>query len=927
MHSIELSRRNNAELEATIPGWNIERQRNPYADACTPCTTNEALAAFLLAERTRLISHIKDNPLTDREAYASFFTHELSDLMDAVLSRIYALACYRMQTTPVRVSLAIVATGGYGRRELCPFSDIDITFLPARENDALTDRVVREMFRMIVEICMDRCRLQVGYAYRLMSDFGTLDHQTMCGLLDARLIAGSERLFLQMEHEFWTAFNPAEFVFEKQKERDRVAAKWGSSPRSIEPHLKEGIGGLRDIQCAVWMVQAKEMIAAARVRGDRAFTVLVRENYLTSEEASKLARAKNFLLHTRNALHALVGEERDQLVVTRQEGVAEILGYAAPPERLENDTIPPVERFMGELFPHLALIYRLGSRIMNQVVYSRLILGIGLDCKRKMIVRANDALASDDPVWLLWASELAQRHELNWHPKLEAEAAALTALHPPLSPSPDAPQIFTRLISQTGKVYPTLQHMADLGILGWFLPEVGRIMDLIPYDPSHDHTVGQHTLFVIKQLEQIGTVDDTEESREMRRLLLELPHPEQLILAALLHDSGKTVHDRPHSETGAEIVQTVCRRLGWEQDAEENVAFLVRQHLLMAETSRLRDINLDETVRDFTQIVGDLDRLHMLYLLTYADTCAVGEGVWTAVKGRFLRDLWRRSAAVLSEEETVGVDPEMIARARRRLQKDLALKNLPDAEVAEHIESMPPLSLLNQSLQQMALHIEFVRRVRSGEIVVDFHDERDGSFTEITVCTLDDPKPGLLEKIAGALYASDLNVHGAQVLTRISTDRIALDTLWVDFRGRILTAGKRRETSVNLLAVLRHQTPVQELIAKSRKSGIGKPKIGETGSVSPLHLETVRNDLAETLSVVEIHSPDVQGILYRGAAALSHIGWDIHSARTSTWRKEARATFYVAGARHLSEQDAKALLEQALKQPSEGDSAVVGEFS
>jgi [protein-PII] uridylyltransferase len=901
-------------MEATIPGWNIERQKNSYTDACAHCQTNDELAAFLLSERTRLITHIRDNRLTDSEVYAGWITHELSDLMDAVLSRIYALACYRMETTPVRVSLAIVATGGYGRRELCPFSDIDITFLPARENDSLTDRVIREMFRMLVEICMDRCRLEVGYAYRLMSDFGTLDHQTVCGLLDARLIAGSERLFLQLEHEFWSAFNPAEFVFAKQAERDKVAAKWGRTPRSVEPHLKEGVGGLRDLQCAVWMVQARDMIAAARVRGDRAFNVLVREEYLSAEEAAQLARAKNFLLHTRNALHALVGEERDQLVVTRQEGVAEILGYTSTPHDAAD--APPVERFMADLYPHLSVVHRLSQRVMNQVAYSRLILGIGLDCKRKLIVRANDALASDDPVWMLWASELAQKYSLAWHPKLESAAVALVALKPPLSPSPDAPQIFTRLISQVGSIYPTLQQMANLGILGWFLPEFGQTMDLIPYDPSHDHTVGQHTLFVIRELEQVGLCDENEDAKEMRRLLLELPHPEQLILAALLHDSGKAIPDKPHSETGVDIVHAVCRRLGWEPDATENVAFLVRHHLLMSETSRLLDITRDETVQSFTQIVDDPDRLNMLYLLTYADTRAVGAGVWTPVKGKFLRDLWRRSAAVLHDEEGFGMDADMIARARRRLQKDLTLKNLPEAEVTEHIEAMPPLSLLNQSLAQMALQMEFVRRVRGGEIVVDFHDERDGSYTELTVCAPDDPQPGLLAKIAGALYAADLNVHAAQVLTRISTDRIALDTLYVDFRGRLLTPGKRKETTMNLLAVLGNQISVTELIQKQRHAKLGASRNSPKNEFSPTAgVTSIRNDLADDLSVIEMQSSDVQGILYRGAAALCEIGWDIASARISSFRKEARATFYVAGARHLTERDAKQQLEHALAAP------------
>ena len=147
----------------------------------------------------------------------------------------------------------------------------------------------------------------------------------------------------------------------------------------------------------------------------------------------------------------------------------------------------------------------------------------------------------------------------------------------------------------------------------------------------------------------------------------------------------------------------------------------------MAETSRLRDLNEEETIRVFTETVSDLDRLNMLYLLTYADTRAVGAGVWTQVKGRFLRDLWRRAYAVLSDEEPVEFDAEAIARTRRRLQKDLTLENLPEAEVAEHIAAMPPYYLLNHSLARMALHINFIARVREGQPVIDFQDTRDSA--------------------------------------------------------------------------------------------------------------------------------------------------------------------------------------------------------
>jgi [protein-PII] uridylyltransferase len=438
-------------------------------------------------------------------------------------------------------------------------------------------------------------------------------------------------------------------------------------------------------------------------------------------------------------------------------------------------------------------------------------------------------------------------------------------------------------------------------------------MDLIPYDPSHDYTVGQHTLFVIKHLEALLSADANDDLIEMRRVLEELPNPEQLMLAALLHDSGKAEAGRPHAEVSEEIAEVVCQQLGWTPEAAANVRFLVRHHLLMAETSRLRDLNLDATLRDFTREVDDIDRLNMLYLLTYADTRAVGEGVWTQVKGRFLRDLWRRASAVLMAEEPADYDDAAIARARRRLLKDLSLENLPEAEVAEHVQAMPPEYLLNQNLNQIALHIGSIRRVRAGEIVCDFHDERDATYTELTICAYDDPQPGLLAKIAGVLYAADLNVHSAQVITRVTpTDRIALDTLWVDFRGRPLAPGKRREITTNITAVLSGAQTVQDILAKSRRPTAGTKSGASPAPSKPITVRSIRNDLSDTLTVLETSGPDERGVFYRICTALSQLGWDIRSARASIWQGEARGSFYVAGARPLSEEEARRALANVL---------------
>ena len=904
------------DVAFALNGLSPDRDKNLHAAPLALLDRAEDLADYLRTRRAALLQPLRAEPIDGGEAPLNGLelAHRLTDLMDAVLIRLFTLACSRADVQPTAVPIAIVATGGYGRRELSPCSDIDITFIPQRDGDTLTDRLIREMFTQVMDICIARCGLEVGYAYRLFEDCTSLDHQTATGLLDARLLTGNARLFIQFEDAFWMGFNPADFIFTKIAEREKALARWGTTPRVVEPQLKEGPGGLRDLQTAIWLAQARSQWVAARVRGERGFALLAEEGQVSTSDLKRLAAAKERLFQVRGALHAVTGAERDELVITRQEDVANRLGYRI--QQQGTDRIPPVEQFMADLFPAMTVVRRVADQVIRRVGNSRLMIGIGLDCKRRQIVPANDSLESDDPVWLLWACELTQKYQLELGGAVERAIIALVGSQPMLKDSNQAAEVFTQILAHRGRVYPTLQKMADLGILGWFLPEFQAIFDLIPYDPSHDHTVGQHSLLVVKILEELLQAEDPEERVEMRRIYEELPNPEQLILAALLHDSGKAFHDRPHSEVSEEIVAGVCQRLGWSESAAANVRFLCRQHLVMAETSRLRDLNLDETIRDFTSVVDDMDRLNMLYLLTYADTRAVGSGVWTQVKGRFLRDLWRRAAAVLSDEEPVGYDEATLARARRRLMKDLSLGNLAEEEVAEHIRTMPPQYLLNQSLKEIALHIGFIRRLREGQPVVDFLDEQEATYTEMTVCTYDDPRPGLLAKIAGVLYAADVNIHSAQVVTRVQVDEhIALDMLWIDYHGRQLAPGKRREVASTLQEVLSGAHTVEEVLER-RKARTHRSRGPSYVPFVPLSIRSVRNDLSDTYSVVEAVGPDVPGTFYKVADALSHLGWDIASARVSAFNGEARCSFYVLGARGVREPDAKEALAAVMPRPS-----------
>lgn len=908
-------------IDRALAGMAQGAEANVRAAQMAALTTEAELIAMVRAEREALIARLL-HPVCDlrtgriERAGGIALSREFSDLMDAALHRMFALACARSRVDPATFPAAIVATGGYGRRELAPYSDIDLTFIPLRDGDAATDRVIREMFRLVMEVFINGCGLEVGYAYRLLDDCGALDHQTVCGLLDARLLAGSARLFIQFEYAYWIGFNPADFIFTKLKEQIQRREKWGATPRVVEPHLKEGAGGLRDFHTAVWLTQARYQLAPSRVRGERAFAALAQEVGVSPEDAAKLARAKERLFQIRNTLHAVAGRKRDELVITRQEAVAALL--CEPGASGEPSDAPLIEGFMADLYERLALIHRVTRQVDRSIERSRLILGIGLDCKRKQIVPANDALVSEDPSWLLWACELAQRYGLEFSEELERAAVSLTEMKPVLSEEAGAAQIFTAIISQLGSdsaglsIAPILQQMAELGILGWYLPEFAPLLNLIPYDSSHDLTVGQHSLEVVANIERLLTDAPTEEESTMRRILREMPHPEQLILAALLHDAGKAIAGRPHAETGEEMIETVCHRLRWSEEATGNVKFLVRQHLLMAETSRLRDLNLDGTIRDFIKIVDDAERLNMLYLLTYADTKAVGAGVWTLVKGRFLGELWQRANAALGENEPAIDEDALLTRARRRLLKDLSLTNLPESEVEEHLQAMPAYYLLNQSLDTIALHVAYVRRVREGLPVVDFHEQRSASVTELTVVASDDPTPGLLAKIAGALFAADLNVHSAQVVTRVTErDRIALDTLWVDYKGRPLAAGKQQEAARMLTAVLTGKATVSELLEKQAQRRFSKTE-SPIFTPQPMRILAVHQEPADNLTVIEMEMAEIRGAMYQVTEAFAKLGWDIQSAKISSWRSAARATFYIAGLSGLRESAARAALSQVL---------------
>jgi [protein-PII] uridylyltransferase len=896
--------------------------------------TTEELAEYFTEERQRIKTANQAAPVGRKTCRA------LTDLTDAVLRQLFVLAAERPSgVSPewARSQMAVVATGGYGRRELSPYSDIDVTFVVAEEENPDLDTVVRELFLSLMEVFSQRAQLKVGYSYRTLADCALMDHQTQTALLDGRLLAGSHVLFHEFSQELTRQLWPAAFVRQKLAERATNAAKHGDTIYRVEPQIREGPGGLRDLQVAEWLAT----VTFPASRGD-VWQHLARSGVVSRGDVERVKAAREWLLRLRNWMHFEAGRSADLLARERQELLATALGFQ------DDGRTSAVERFMEQVYEHAEDVRRVAAFVADRCLRERLSLDEDLVCSGRELAPAYPWLDVASPHFLLTLALHYQQHDLEPGPELrrliserltdDPDGDGRWALgvrpwalgvgddeRPPTTEEdttrnaqrptpnahrptptaqpvvdPEAGQHFMDLLGARQKVYATLELLVSLGILQRILPEIEEALRRVPADAIHRHTVGHHSLLVVRALEELReSVGD--ETAEFRRIGMDVEGQDLLMLAALLHDLGKLDPRPGHAAISAEVAEAICRRLGLDDKATGKVVKLVRHHQLMSETSQFRDLTLPQTVRDFIAIIDNHDLLAMLMLLTYADMQATG--VLSPVKIRFLEEIFFRAEAALGEQEA-PMDDERLQRYRSRLTRQLSGHNLAPEQIREHCEGMPVAYLLNTRPEQMADHIRAVDALHASGPVVEYSSEMGADITTLTLCTYDDPEPGLLSRVAGVLYAHEIAVHAAQVFTRESEPPIALDTLWVDFHGRQLPPYKRAEVAQDLVPVLQGKL-VSEILAAHRKT--------LPPAIPPERVQ-LDNTLAEHHTVLDIRAPDQPGLLFRITRALAALGWDIHSARISTTGDRARDSFYItdAAGRKLEEEDEEVLVERFL---------------
>ena len=820
----------------------------------------------------------------DEAAPGSLVVRANAFLIDSLLRCIHDFA------RPKRKSaLCVTAAGGYGRGELAPFSDIDLMFLLPGEPAARDRETIEAMLYLLWDM-----GLAVGHATRTLDqaiDLAGRDMTIRTSLLEARTPWGKGRLFRQFQDRFLkdiVAGTGAAFVEAKLAERDARHDRLGDTRYVLEPNVKEGKGGLRDLQTLMWIARY-----LYRVDDTRA---LVERDVLTPEDARRFAKAQNFLWTVRCNLHYLAGRPEERLTFDVQDAIGRRMGYA------DRAGARGVERFMKHYFlvaKDVGDLTRVLCAVLEEQhakrkpkvrrasfpLREKTIRGFRLDGGR-LTVKDERAFA-DDPVKLVRLFHEAQQHDLDIHPRaLRLVTQNLGRIDAGLRADGEANRLFLEMLTSPRDPETALKRLNEAGVFGRFIPDFGRVVAQMQYDMYHVYTVDEHTIRAIGILSRIESGELRKDLPVASAAIGEVESRRALYVALLLHDIAKGRRGN-HCDIGAAIALRLGPRLGLGDGETETVSWLVQHHLLMSNTAFKRDLEDPKTVGDFVSAVQSPERLRLLLLLTVADIRAVGPEVWNGWKAGLLRQLYARAL-----EEMPGAMPAERRGARVDRAKAALRERLADwdaAEVEAHIQRGYPDYWLAFDGDTHLHHAHLVRTAESQGLDLHIETRTDASrdATELIVYTGD--HPGLFARIAGGIALGGATIVDAKIVTL--ANGMALDTFTVqDHSGGAFASGEglRRLWQRIEDCLYGRLQPARELETVRRRAAGRRTRVFK---VPPRVV--IDNRASANHTVIEMNGRDRPGFLYDVGAALTAVGLQISSAHILTYGERVVDVFYV----------------------------------
>ena len=821
----------------------------------------------------------------------------LSGVTDEVVSALWdftTVHVFRARNPTEGERLALMAVGGYGRGTLAPFSDIDLLFVRPYKQTAHAESVIEYMLYALWDL-----GFKVGHASRTIDECVKLsreDFTIRTSILEGRRLIGDEKLADELMRRFQSEVmrgTGAEFVAAKLKERDERHARAGTSRYMVEPNIKEGKGGLRDLNTLFWIAQY--------LHPGQSIEKVLQLEMFARREVRTFIHAFDFLWAVRGHLHFATGRPEERLTFDLQPEIARRMGYG------DRGDAPAVERFMRRYFLIAkdvgALTRVFAAKLEAEQVkveprgISRFIPGRKIT--RKPLDEPGFAevggrldvdpdIFQQDPTNLLRLFKVADQRNLDLHPDaFTAASRAIGLITSAVRRDRHAARVFLDILARGRDPRTTLTLMTEAGVLGRYLPEFGRIVAQMQFNMYHSYTVDEHTLRAVGVIAEIAAGRMQEEHPLATQIMPLIVDREALFLAMLLHDTGKGGAGG-QEVAGARAARQACERLGLDRSKIELVAWLVEHHLVMSDTAQKRDISDPRTVSDFAAIVQSPERLRLLLVLTVADIRAVGPGVWNGWKGQLLRELYSATEAVFR-----GGRGSDAAAALRRYQENAAY----DARVrlarvdpgAEPWgDAMEDAYFTAFDDREVLSHSRLSQQAAAGAgSAAEGRVRNDLNASEVVIAASD--RPRLFVDLAEAITAAGANIVGARVFT--SRQKQALDVFYVqDITGAPFGGVDPRaltRLAESLAAAARGEPPGRE----PRRQDLGR---AAAFAITPAVM--LDNEASETSTVVEASGRDRPGVLASLARTLADAGLLITSAHIGGYGERAVDAFYVVDA-------------------------------
>ncbi|MCW8133508.1 MAG: [protein-PII] uridylyltransferase [Planctomycetota bacterium] len=838
----------------------------------------------------------------------------LSGAADRILRTLLDYAGNKVGARTGTPGIAVLALGSYGRREFAPFSDWDLLILHSgtsaeRESgDSRLEQLVGAMLR-----CLWDAGMHLGHAVRtpseciaVMEDESAQNNavETATALLEARFVAGDSvlaSLFLKKDLEDFFKRRGKHFVERKLEEAMARHRRQGTSVYQTQPNLKESPGSLRDYQLSLWIDRA------AQLSGH--LPRLAKRPLVSQEAIADATRGYETILSFRTALHGLSGRKQDVMDYQMQQALAEELGLYGTEELRASEVL------LREYFRAATGIYRLADTVIRRYREEQAIVSRDIERLRRRPVdeaftRVGDYLYAARPGlfsgedWLERAM-LAYLHATRLNIRVSQEVGSgireqLPRMTEETRRRPEAARLFLELMARRSGVFYALRSMRDIGLLGEYIPEFAEIQGLVIQDIFHDFSVDEHTLFVCEKVDRFYDTSDNAH-RQRREILDRLKRPVLLRLSCLMHDLGKSRGGPGHSRRGAEMVPTICERLGLSPADTKILIFLVEQHLLLSRTSSRRDPGEGGLLAELGEKIASRERLDMLYLLTCADGMAVGSGSFPHWKDELLTDLYRRleqrflpqgapaeaqaqaQPAAEREDEGGSLEAQMLARAGTEEEKE---------RIREHCARVPPRYLVESTPDDANLHLELIGVMREKKREAAAAVRGSGGLVDLWVVSTD--RPRRFSQIAGAFLGSGVNIVSAIAYTR--SDGIILDhfraSLGQDFGVYESDATEAwwGKVADEITATLNGGSDYRAKIEAARRRIPRAPII--TVRVEPE--VRIDNKFSSRYTVVDVVCGDRIGVLYALSRALGDLGCDIHFAKIDTQQGLATFVYYVS---------------------------------